>query len=162
MFSFGLLGIIDDAVTWLQAAALVLAIAGAAAVMLAALVVGYIPFGEYLPGIGRYVKPARLVAFLTFGALCALVTVQLATDRCAALRAADREAAERARIERDDGITRHLKETYQPELSRLARLNAELRRKAADYAKRKPVVKVVGAGGSCRLGAAARQLRPHG
>lgn len=47
-----------------------LAIAG---MLLAALVVGYVPLLKFVPVIGPYVRVAKLVAFLTFGLLCALL-----------------------------------------------------------------------------------------
>lgn len=158
MFSFGVLGMIDDAVNWIQAAALVLAIGVAGAVVLISLLILLVPFGDKLPFVGPYAKAAPFVAFFVFGLFCALLTLQLADGRCDALRAADRQAAEAARVDRDDGISKILNDKYGPEVSRLAKLNSDLQGKVAHYAKRKPVV--LAAGGSCKLGAAAHQLRP--
>jgi hypothetical protein len=52
-----------------------------AAVLLAALVVGYFPLLEYFPVIGPYVPVARLVAILAFGLLGFLVGFRISDER---------------------------------------------------------------------------------
>lgn len=58
-----------------------LALSIVAVVLVAALVVGYFPLLKWVPVIGPYVRVAQLVAFLTFGLLCALLDRQSAGSR---------------------------------------------------------------------------------
>ena len=160
------LGFFFDAWHWLQAAALMLAIALAGLLLLVALIVGYLPFAEDIPAIKGYVIAARFVVVLAFGALTALITLQLLGSSCEAQRAADREAAEAARVTRDDTIRQDLEKTYRPELGRLTALSAELQKKVDDYAKHPPAAraarpKAAASGSVCRLGDAALRLRPR-
>lgn len=148
-------GWVLDTVSWFQAAALVVAIAAVGLVVLVSLAVLLIPFGDKLPVIGAYAKAAPFVSFIAFGLFCALLTLQLAGDRCDAQRAADREAAEAARVDRDDGIAQTLNRKYAPEIVRLSKLNSDLQGKVAHYAKQK---QRAAADSRCRLGDAARRL----
>ena len=148
----------------LQAVALTLSIGAAGVLLIVGLVVGYIPFGSRLPVIGPYVIPARFVAFLSFGALAALLTLRLASDSCEAQRAADRAAAEQARVTRDREIRADLESDYRPRLARLADQAKALQKKVDLYAKHPPAAarpKAAAGGGVCRLGDAAYQLRPR-
>lgn len=166
-FLFGgaaaMLGAIIDG---LQAVALTFAIGVAGLLLIASLVVGYIPFGSRLPVIGPYVIPARFVAFLSFGALAALLTLRLAGDACEAQRAADRAAAEQARVTRDREIRADLESDYRPRLAHLADQAKALQKKVDHYAKHPPAAaaarpKAAAGGNVCRLGDAAYQLRPR-
>lgn len=155
-----LLGLLSDLSEWLQAAALALSIGGACLLLFASLIVGYMPFADKLPVIAPYVTPARCVAFLAFGGLTALVTLQFAGDRCDALRSSDRAAAERARVQRDDAINRELQNAYGPVLQDLANRNAELQGRV-NNAKRNLAARPSAASRSpgCRLGDAAGGVR---
>jgi hypothetical protein len=66
---------------WLWSLATSWALWVAVAVLLVALVVGYLPFLDKFPIIGPYVKVARFVAFLTFGLVCALLDRRSADAR---------------------------------------------------------------------------------
>uniref|UniRef100_E6VGI9 Uncharacterized protein n=1 Tax=Rhodopseudomonas palustris (strain DX-1) TaxID=652103 RepID=E6VGI9_RHOPX len=150
----------------IKAVTLGLAISGAGLVLIASLVVGYIPFGTRLPVIGPYVIPARFIAFFGFGALASLVTLQLAGDACEAQRAADRAAAEKARVTRDREIRADLEGDYRPRLAHLADQAKALQKKVDDYAKHPPAAaaarpKAAAGGNVCRLGDAAYRLRPQ-
>ena len=80
-----------------------------AAVLGAALIVGYFPLLKWLPMIGQYVPVARLVVILTAALLCFLIGFRVADERAetAALRnkvaaqAIDLEAADEAAKESD-------------------------------------------------------------
>jgi hypothetical protein len=68
-----------DLFWWAATSHIVLSIV--AGMLLATLVVGYLPFGERLPIIGPYVRVARFASFLLFGLLCALLDRQSADTR---------------------------------------------------------------------------------
>lgn len=81
--------------------------------LLIAAVVGWIPFGQYMPIIAPYVKAARLVAVLLALLICFLVGFRVADERAeiAALQAtiaaqrADLNNAEKARDDANDRAT---------------------------------------------------------
>lgn len=102
-----------------------------AAVLGAALIVGYFPLLKWLPMIGQYVPVARLVVILTAALLCFLIGFRVADERAetAALRnkvaaqAIDLEAADEAAKESDKA---------KAELAEQAKADQE---RIADYAE---------------------------
>lgn len=74
---------------------------------------------------------------------------------CDARIAADHQAAETARKQRDDAIAEELGETYRPKISSLEALTRSLKLQV-ENANKKPVA----SNGRCRLGPAAKLLRP--
>ena len=65
---------------YLYSLAMSWALWAAVAVLLVSLL-GYLPFADNLPIVGPYARVARLVAFLTFGLVCALVDRRSADAR---------------------------------------------------------------------------------
>jgi hypothetical protein len=70
---------IADWFWWLATSHIALSIV--ATLLVAALVVGFVPFLKYAPVIGPYVPVAKLAAFLSFGLLCALLDRRSADTR---------------------------------------------------------------------------------
>jgi hypothetical protein len=58
-----------------------LALSIIAAILVAALVVGHVPFGKYAPVIGPYVVLAQFVAYPTLALLAFLIGVRIADER---------------------------------------------------------------------------------
>lgn len=52
-----------------------------AAIVVAALVVGYDPLLKFIPVVGLYIPAAKVIAFLSFGLLCALLDRRSADNR---------------------------------------------------------------------------------
>ncbi len=83
-------------------------------ILAAALIVGYIPLGKYMPVIGPYVPVAKLISFLMAALICFLIGFRISDEREEAkslkiqlaakqvdLEAAN-DAAEQAQMARDE------------------------------------------------------------
>ena len=91
-----------------------------AVVLVAALIVGYAPLVKWLPVIGPYVRVAKLVAFLVFGLLCAMVSHRLAD-----------ESAELARVKIDLAFSQLQLNTQRQTADVAAKLRADAEANAA-------------------------------
>ena len=100
-----------------------------AALLAAALVVGYFPLLKWFPVIGQYVSVARLVSYLALALLLFLIGFRVADNRAEA--AALRSKLEAAEVDRD--AANQSAERLERDRQELARAAEEDQRRIATY-----------------------------
>ncbi len=107
-----------------------------AAVLAAALIVGYFPLLKWFPVLGDYVPVAKLVSLLAMGLLCGLLGVRIADERAAAAnlrsqltaKTTDLTAAQNAAKQADEAKAEIAKQA-QADQERIARYEDALKKR---------------------------------